>query len=232
MSCREKRQRNGDGGSRRSRHEETAAPCASAAAFGGAAYPAADRLWVDAMRGDLDVAHAEGRALSWAFGALIAAGHFRAAAMAALTARRRRALSLLMVIVICASIGLLTYRAINGAWPFHSAAGYLLYFVPIIVLGALAFWGADRVTVIDDRWVRRSLLALSIVFGLTALSVTLFVAGRALRGITEVLYGAPLLFTVLRRCGNGRHGNGCDVTVYQLPQHPTPHTAVRLLLGC
>jgi hypothetical protein len=33
--------------------------------------PATDRLWVDAMRGDLDAAHAEGRALSWALGCLM-----------------------------------------------------------------------------------------------------------------------------------------------------------------
>jgi len=43
--------------------------------------PARDRFWVDAMRGDLDVAQTKGRAVAWALGCLIAAVRLRSAAM-------------------------------------------------------------------------------------------------------------------------------------------------------
>ena len=48
-----------DDGSCRSRHDRTAAPSAGALHVAEQLVPATDRLWVDAMRGDLDAAHAE-----------------------------------------------------------------------------------------------------------------------------------------------------------------------------
>jgi hypothetical protein len=120
--------------------------------------PASDRVWVEAMRGDLDVAHARGHALTWAFGCLIAAVRLRVAAVAVLTPRRRQIVVLGCMILLLAGTYAVCFAF--GAVRPHGAIGCLIVGAPIVVIVAPLAWFLrhDVPAVITDRWVRRSLL--------------------------------------------------------------------------
>jgi hypothetical protein len=154
--------------------------------------PASDRSWIDAMRGDLDAAPDEGRALSWAFGCLIAAVRFRGAATTALTPRRRQAVFLVFLMLLLIG-SYLFFFAIGGVRPHH-AVGYLIELAPILVIVAAIVWLIRRGTpiVVDDRWVRRSLSFGAFGFILMALSLVMMFAGGRFGALATVLSSISL----------------------------------------
>lgn len=154
--------------------------------------PATDRLWIDAMRGDLDAAHAEGRSLSWAFGCLIAAFRLRGTAFV-LAPRWRRALFLLFVTLLALSAYAFTYHVTTGAWPFHSALGFLVACVPLVAIAAVGGLRTDRI-VVDDRLIRISLWLLAVSGALLVVGAIISMsADSSWAGLTAVLSTAPLL---------------------------------------
>jgi hypothetical protein len=155
--------------------------------------PASDRSWIEAMRGDLDAAHAEGRALSWAFGCLIAAVRFRGAAMTALTPRRRQAI-VLGILMLLFSGTYVFFFAISGTRP-HTAFGYLIELAPLLCMVAPLAWfiGRGAPIVVDERWTRRMLFFSVPALVLIALSFVMTIAGGSLGTRVASLAVAPLL---------------------------------------
>ena len=94
------------------------------------------------MWDDLDEAHTDGRALSCAFGCLIAAVRLRGTAMFSRRVGEQRC-SFCSRCSLAPARTCLVYYAVAGECPFHSAIGYTITLVPVVVIGT---WGVGPPT--------------------------------------------------------------------------------------
>ena len=100
---------------------------------------------------------------------------------------------MLLAMLVGTSVALFVYHAVAGQWLFHSAVGYLIAIVPVVVIGAWGVWRADSL-VVNDRWFRRSMLGYVVAFGLLSAPIlTMLASGHFWSSLMAVLSTASLL---------------------------------------